>query len=81
MPFFLHMFLKAKLVAYLFLKLLVCAYPLGLLDFSTFTVHSNFKVSPSARCVSAANAVCRSIGIFNKDCILLTEISQLFKSK
>jgi hypothetical protein len=30
MPFFLLMFLKAKLVAHLFLILLVCAYPLGL---------------------------------------------------
>jgi hypothetical protein len=48
-------------------------------DNSTFTVHRNFKVSPSARCVSAANAVCRSIDIFNKDCILLTDVSQLFK--
>jgi hypothetical protein len=38
-------------------------------DYTTFTMHRNFKVSPSARCVSAANAVCRSIDIFNKDCI------------
>jgi hypothetical protein len=30
MPFLLLMFLKAKLVAHLFLILLVCAYPLGL---------------------------------------------------
>jgi hypothetical protein len=48
-------------------------------DYSTFTVHCNFKVSPSVRCVSAANAVCRSIDIFNRDCILLTDISQLSK--
>jgi hypothetical protein len=47
-------------------------------DHSTFTVNHNFKVSPSARCVSAANAVCRSIDIFSKDCILLTDISQPF---
>jgi hypothetical protein len=45
-------------------------------DFSTFTVHRNFKVSSSAKCVSAANAVCRSIDIFNTDCIRLTDISQ-----
>jgi hypothetical protein len=32
MPSFLLMFLKAKLVAHLFLTLLVCAYPLGLLE-------------------------------------------------
>jgi hypothetical protein len=30
MPFFLFMFLKAKLVAHLFFIQLVCAYPLGL---------------------------------------------------
>jgi hypothetical protein len=69
--------LKAKLVAHLFLILLVCAYPLGLLrDLSSFTEHSNFKVSPSARCVSAANAVCRSIDIINTDCIRLTDARQ-----
>jgi hypothetical protein len=45
----------------------------------TFTVHRNFKVSPSARCVSDANPVCRCIDIFNKDCILLTDVSQLSK--
>jgi hypothetical protein len=45
-------------------------------DYSTFTLHRNFKVSPAARCVSAANAVCRSIDIFNKDCIRLTDVSQ-----
>jgi hypothetical protein len=26
--------------------------------FSTFSVHRNFKASPSARCVSASNTVC-----------------------
>jgi hypothetical protein len=77
MPSFKLMFLKAKLIAHLFFILLVCAYPLGLLrDFCTFTVHYNFKVSPSARCVYAANAVCRSIDIFNTDCIQLTDVSQ-----
>jgi hypothetical protein len=47
-------------------------------DYSTLTVHRNFKVSPCARCVSAASAVCRSIDIFNKDCISLSDISQPF---
>jgi hypothetical protein len=47
--------------------------------YSTFTVNRNFKVSPSARCVSAATAVCRSIDILNKDCISLTDISQPFQ--
>jgi hypothetical protein len=26
-------------------------------DFSTLSIHRNFKVSPSARCVSAANSL------------------------
>jgi hypothetical protein len=47
------------------------------LNYSTFTVHRNFKVSPSTRCFSAANAVYRNIDIFNKDCIRLTDVSQL----
>jgi hypothetical protein len=38
--------LKTKLVAHLFRILLVRVYPLGLSEtYSTFTVHSNFKVS------------------------------------
>jgi hypothetical protein len=36
-------------------------------DFSTFVVNHNFKVSPSARCVSAANAMCKEIDIYSKD--------------
>jgi hypothetical protein len=40
-------------------------------DFSAFSVHRNFKASPSARCVSAA----KTIDIFNKDHILLMHIS------
>jgi hypothetical protein len=50
-------------------------------SYSVFTVLYDFKVSPSAICVSAAKAVCRNIDIFNKHCILLTNISQLLKSK
>jgi hypothetical protein len=34
----------------------------------------NFKVSVLARCVSAVNAVCKDIDIFNKDYISLTDI-------
>jgi hypothetical protein len=41
-------------------------------------VNHNFKVSPSARCVSAANAICKEIHFFNKDKITLTDISQLY---
>jgi hypothetical protein len=77
MPFSLLMFLKEKVVAYLFLIVSLRIPTRFIRDYSAFTVHSNFTVSPSARCVSAANAVCRSIAIFKKDCILLTDISQL----
>jgi hypothetical protein len=44
-------------------------------DFSAFPAHSNFKASPSAICVSAANTVCWNTDIFNTDRILLTHIS------
>jgi hypothetical protein len=44
-------------------------------DFCAFSVYRNFKASPSARCVSAANTVCWNIDIFNKDRILLMHIS------
>jgi hypothetical protein len=82
MPFFLLMILKAKLVAHLFLIQLVCAYSLGLSEATLLLLCIVIsRPFPSARCVSAANAVCRSIDIFNKDCILLPDISQLFKSK
>jgi hypothetical protein len=42
-------------------------------DYSAFTVNRNFKVSPAARCVSAANANSKDIGIFNRDYISLTD--------
>jgi hypothetical protein len=38
-------------------------------------VSKNFKVSPSARCVSAANVICKEIDIFNKNKIMLVDIS------
>jgi dolichyl-phosphate-mannose--protein O-mannosyl transferase len=34
----------------------------------------SFKVSPSARCVSAANVICKEIDIFNKNKITLVDI-------
>jgi hypothetical protein len=37
-------------------------------------VNHNFKVSPSARCVSAANAICKETDILNKDKITLTDV-------
>jgi hypothetical protein len=44
-------------------------------DFSTFVVNHNFKVSPSGRCVSAANATCKEIDVFNKDKIMFVDIT------
>jgi hypothetical protein len=79
MPFILLMFLNAKLVAHLFWTLSLRMPTRSIRDYATFTVHRNFKVSPSAGCDTAANAVCRSIHIFNKDYILITDVSQLFK--
>jgi hypothetical protein len=43
-------------------------------DFSTFSVHRNFKASPSARCVSAANTVCWNIDVFNKNTVFCFRI-------
>jgi hypothetical protein len=37
-------------------------------------VNHSFKVSPSDRCVSAANVICKVIDIFNKDKITLVDI-------
>jgi hypothetical protein len=44
-------------------------------DFTTFVVNHNFKVSPSAGCVSAGNALCKETDIFNKDKITFVDIS------
>jgi hypothetical protein len=38
-------------------------------------VNNTFTVSPSVRCVSAANFICKEIDIFNKDKIMLVDIS------
>jgi hypothetical protein len=73
MLFFSLMPLKVTLLPY-YIQL-VCTFPLFISDFSTFSVHRNFKASPSARCVSAVNVVCWNIDMFNKDRILLTHIS------
>jgi hypothetical protein len=82
MLFFLINVFKGKIsCSSVFDTVSLCIPTKSIRDYATFTVHRNFKVSPSARCVSDTNAVCRSIDIFNKDCILLSDISQLFKSK
>jgi hypothetical protein len=38
-------------------------------DFSTFSVSSALRRSPSARCASAANDICRLLDIFSKDTV------------
>jgi hypothetical protein len=38
-----------------------------------FMVNHYFKLSPSASCVSAVNAVCKDTDVFNKGCIWLTD--------
>jgi hypothetical protein len=46
---------------------------------SSAIVHHNFRVGPTAICISAAIAVCRDIDIFNKYFILFTDIIVLIK--
>jgi hypothetical protein len=75
MLFFLLMYLKIKLVVLPYLILLAYVYPLGELETSLPSWLTNFKVSPSARCASAANVICKEIDIFNKDKITLVDIS------
>jgi hypothetical protein len=75
MLFFLLTYLKIKLVVLPYLILLTYVYPLGKLDLSSYVVNHNFKVSPSARCVSAANDICKETDIFNKAKITLVDIS------
>jgi hypothetical protein len=38
-------------------------------DFSTFNVRSALRHSPSVRCTSAANDICRFLDIFGKDIV------------
>jgi hypothetical protein len=68
MPYFLLMLLRERLVAHLFWILLVWTYQLGQSYYSAFTAHHYFRVSPSARCVSAVSTICRSIDMFSRDC-------------
>jgi hypothetical protein len=74
MYFFFLMFLKAIFIAHLF-WIVTLPMPIGSIrDYSTFAANGNFKVIPSATCIPAANAACRDIDIFNKDCITLKNI-------
>jgi hypothetical protein len=79
MPFFFYVFKGKISCSSVFDAVSLCIPTRSVRENSTFTILRNFKVSPSARYVSAANAVCRSIDNPNKDCILLTDISQLSK--
>jgi hypothetical protein len=42
-------------------------------DFSAFRVKNVSRLSPSIRCVIAANRICRSLDIFNKNRISLKD--------
>jgi hypothetical protein len=42
-------------------------------DFSSFRVKNVSRLSPSTRCVIAANSICRSLDIFNKNSISLKD--------
>jgi hypothetical protein len=44
-----------------------------IIDYSIFIVNHNFRVSLSARCVSAAIAIFKDIDSHNKDYIMLTD--------
>jgi hypothetical protein len=61
--------------------IVLCTATRSVRDCSTFTVRLNFKVSPLVKCVPAANAVFKTIYVFNKDCVLLTDTSQMSESK
>jgi hypothetical protein len=70
------MYLKIKLVVLPYFILLAYVYPSrGIRDFCTFVVNNNFKISPPARCVSAANVIYKETDIFNKNKIRLVDIS------
>jgi hypothetical protein len=56
--------------------MLVCGYLLKQLE-TTFVVNHNFKISPSGRCVSDSNAICKGNRYFNKDYSSLTNILYL----
>jgi hypothetical protein len=43
-------------------------------DFALFNVCSSFKNCPSARCASAANAVCRDVDVFGTRNLLLSRL-------
>jgi hypothetical protein len=43
--------------------------PTRQIDVSTFSVSSALRHSPSARCASAANDICRLLDIFRKDTV------------
>jgi hypothetical protein len=47
--------------------------PKQIRDFSTFRVKNVSRASPSTRCVIAANSICRSLDIFNKNGISLKD--------
>jgi hypothetical protein len=47
----------------------ICVPTRQIRDFSTFSVSSALRHSPSVRCDSAANDICRLLYIFGKDTV------------
>jgi hypothetical protein len=80
MPFFSLMFLNAKLVAHLFLIQSVCTYPLGLSETTLLLLY--IVISRSVPRADVFLLPMQSVGAstsLTKDCILLTDVSQLSK--
>jgi hypothetical protein len=74
MPFSLLMYLKPNLAVSIFYSISIRILARIIREYSTFMVNHNFKVSPSAGCVSTANAICKDIDIFNKEYISVPDI-------
>jgi membrane-associated HD superfamily phosphohydrolase len=72
--FLINVFINKISCSSIFDTVSLCIPSRTIRDFSTFVVRQNFKVSPSARCVSAANTIYKEIDIFNKDKITLVDI-------
>jgi hypothetical protein len=54
--------------------------PTGQIEFSTFSVSSVLTHSPSARCVIAANDVCKFLDIFGKNVVSFEDTNSLRES-
>jgi hypothetical protein len=70
MPCFQSMFFKGKINCHSIMDTVgIRVSRRQIRDFSTFNVSSALRHSPSVRCASAANDICRSLDIFGKDIV------------